>query len=267
MRWATFSLASGSLSLACGTSGKQVLAPPDAIPAKVTVAGGIMHNGAALEAIRSTSTLASYSISRTPTTVKQYGQCVSAGACSPPSVKDGPCKGFGANAGATFGQKKAAQDQPVTCVTSDDANKYCSWVGGRLPTSSEWLLAARGPEVQRFAWGLTPATCAQRADHVPMLDCCGEACESEVATAVGRHSAGNSPSGMSDVLLAPSELIAGDTSSPEPACSPPARSCIVAGMQPGGIDTFMVAPKAEHNSTITRFFATSFRCAWEGAAQ
>lgn len=33
---------------------------------------------------------------------------------------------------------------PVTCVTWNGAKSYCDWVGGRLPTSSEWEFAARG---------------------------------------------------------------------------------------------------------------------------
>jgi formylglycine-generating enzyme len=49
----------------------------------------------------------------------------------------------------------ALTNHPVTQISGADAEAYCRWVGGRLPTLDEWEVAARAGAVTRWPWGDT----------------------------------------------------------------------------------------------------------------
>jgi formylglycine-generating enzyme required for sulfatase activity len=88
-------------------------------------------------------TLDAFWLDQTEVTNAQYNRCVEAGDCAASRVYDG----------------FTGDDYPVVGVTWDDANTYCQWAGGRLPTEAEWEYAARGPEGNKYPWGNDPPTC------------------------------------------------------------------------------------------------------------
>ena len=96
------------------------------------------------ESPRHTVTLDAFWIDQTEITNAQYHRCVDAGICTEPAacIKGEP----------TYADPDKA-DHPVVCVDWEDAQSYCQWVGGRLPTEAEWEYAFRGDAGSIYPWG------------------------------------------------------------------------------------------------------------------
>jgi formylglycine-generating enzyme required for sulfatase activity len=84
--------------------------------------------------------VSAYGIDRTEVTHEAYDRCVRANRCPPPrtSARD---------------PRVSQPNHPVSAVTWAEAQGYCAFVDGRLPTEAEWERAARGHDTRAFPWG------------------------------------------------------------------------------------------------------------------
>lgn len=113
----------------------------------------------------------------------RYLACVRAGACVPPSLSS-------SNARPHYFDDPAFADYPVIFVSWGQAQAFCSFAEGRLPTEAEWERAAAGSEAPRtYPWGESPPDCSK----ANFAGCVGD------TDRVGRRPAGQSPYGAFDM--------------------------------------------------------------------
>ena len=102
-------------------------------------------------------TMSAFALEIHEVTLGQYRNCVEAGRCTPPTRVEG------IESSLRYGNP-AFDQYPVTWVNQVQAEAYCAWLGGRLPTEWEWERAARGDEPlreRRYVHGDTLPTCQQ----------------------------------------------------------------------------------------------------------
>jgi sulfatase modifying factor 1 len=92
-----------------------------------------------------------FSLDATEVTGERWSHCVQAGACRSIDL--------------------AEPGAPVVNVDAKEAERFCRFEGGRLPTSDEWLFAAAGTDGRRFPWGQTGLVCRRAVFGVESGPC------------------------------------------------------------------------------------------------
>ncbi len=125
-------------------------------------------------------TLKAFAIDRTEVTRAAFSRCVEAGRCRAPALAAGDA------------------NLPVTNVDWSDAQAYCKFAGGRLPSEAEWEKAARGTDGREYPWG-NDADCAKAnwGSFEGEGPCAGKNPGRPVA--VGSYPGGASPYGALDM--------------------------------------------------------------------
>jgi formylglycine-generating enzyme required for sulfatase activity len=235
----TVAISAVAVLAACNSPRGGRRARPDQIPEQVAVERGTTTYGFFTSRERLPIEVSEFRIAKWPTTIAQYKDCIASGGCPPPANDACLHREGGGPLDAPNYEDEAEVDEqlPATCVGIGQAQAYCAWVGGALPTISQWLTAVRGREVTRFAWGNRLPGCEHRPEVAASrgaVPCRGAA---DPSFAVGHHAANASPFGVEDVLFAPGELLASAADAPLQSCSAPFAACVAYGVRPGAIDS------------------------------
>lgn len=125
--------------------------------------------------------VAAFSIDRYEVSRARHRACVIAGSCRP----------------SRDPEPEADDRLPVVGVDSSDAEAFCRYAGGRLPTEEEWTRAARGDDERAFPWGNSVDVARGNHGRPPLIEDASDGFAG--AAPVGSFPAGASPFGALDM--------------------------------------------------------------------
>ncbi len=151
-------------------------------PLRARLRGGrVSLSGAEWDGLRAGSatsaTVESFSLDTAEVTVARYGACEAQKHCAEL-------------------EHDAEPGMPVRNVTPAQAEAFCRFAGGRLPTGPEWVFAAAGSTTRRFPWGATGLVCRRSVHGLVNGPCARDATGPEV---VGSRPDGATPEGVLDL--------------------------------------------------------------------
>jgi len=205
--------------------------------------------------------MGSFCLDRTEVTNMDYDKCVVAGKCDLPEL--GKCVHLEEVRGAKQKQVGlgdvpywSTSSHPVICVSLKDAQAYCSYKGGHVPTAPQWEAAARGLEARTFPWGFYGLTGKQ-------ANGCDKSCPFSWAE-TGRDDgyAFTCPVGsMADGAASCGALdMAGNVW--EWAIRPDGKPVVKGGAWNSKLDDLRAATEYRNVDSETRWNSIGFRCAY-----
>jgi formylglycine-generating enzyme required for sulfatase activity len=138
------------------------------------------------------ATLGAFEIDAFEITETAYDECVLAKKCASLPMSGEPGRALGG-------------------LSRPDAEAYCAFRGGRLPTDDEWTFSAGGAKSRRYPWGDTGAVCRRGAWGLQNGPCGFDFAGPELA---GAHPDGASPEGAYDLAGNVAEWVAGPPGQP-----------------------------------------------------
>ena len=133
------------------------------------------------------ASIASFEIDAFEITEAAYDECVTAKNCSAVPTTGEPGRALGG-------------------LSRPEAESYCAFRGGRLPSEDEWTFSAGGSKARRYPWGDTGAVCRRGAWGLQDGPCGFEFAGPELA---GAHPAGASPEAVHDLAGNVAEWVMG----------------------------------------------------------
>jgi len=126
----------------------------------------------------------SFAIMKHEVTAQQYDQC----------VRKGKCPSAGTSKGCTW-RRTGMENHPINCVTRAAAQAYCAFRKWRLPTETEWEVAARSGDRRSFPWGDEPPNCKRTVMKSDTHGSCGN----QGPAPVGSRDGDQTPAGVADL--------------------------------------------------------------------
>lgn len=126
---------------------------------------------------RRTISVRPFMIDRSEVTAASFWDCIEAGLCRDRDLPPEP-------------------GQPVTRISAAAATEFCAYLGGRLPTTAEWIFAATGPGARRYPWGPHGLVCRRAAFGLVNGPCATGGQQPELS---GLRPDGATPEGLLDM--------------------------------------------------------------------
>jgi len=142
-----------------------------------------------------------------------YDACVAAGHCAERGLD--ACRFrtvYRSEPGVRPPDAMFADDHPAVCVTYSEAEAYCAWRGGRLPTREEWERIARAGDDRLQPWGTfwVPGIINWGERDMGGFPVPGRLDGSALTAPVDAHPDGETPDGVRNIFGNAAEWVATD---------------------------------------------------------